>query len=120
MSELQILYPQPELVRVGKRMVAVKAVEFRHFEAFGKASGELLSMLATATPAEIYRWAKNSGALEAVLGACTSLSAWRIRRLPAAVAVELMLFVVSVNSRFFDQALIKAGRLLVGAQSPSA
>lgn len=107
MSDLQILYPKPIAVRVEKRRVLIKPVEFRHFEAFAKAAGELLSMLAEASPQQIYAWAQRSGALLDVLGACTSLSAWRIKRLPSTVAVELMLQVVQVNNDFFAKALAK-------------
>jgi len=107
MSDLEILYPKPVFVRVGKRAVCIKPVQFRHFEAFGKAAGELLAMLSQASPEEIYAWAQRSGALLDVLGVCTSLSAWRIKRLPSAVAIELMLQVVQVNNDFFAQTLAK-------------
>lgn len=107
MSDLEILYPKPVIVRVEKRKVAIKPVQFRHFEAFGKAAGELLTMLSDASPEQIYTWAQRSGALLDVLVPCTSLSAWRIKRLPSSVAVELMLCVVQVNNNFFGQALTK-------------
>jgi len=107
MSDLEILYPKPVVVRVNGRRVAIKPVEFRHFEAFGKAAGELLTMLSKASPEQIYAWAQRSGALLDVLGACTSLWRWRIRRLPSTVAVQLMLQVVEVNNDFFGQALAK-------------
>lgn len=113
MSDLQILFPKPVMVAVGSRQVAIRPVELRHFEAFGEAAGGLLAMLGAASPAQIYEYAKRSGALSTVLGGCTSLSAWRIRRLPTVTAVELMIHVIGVNSSFFDQAL---SRMAKGAQ----
>lgn len=113
MSDLQILFPKPVIVAVGSRQVAIRPIELRHFEAFGEAAGGLLSMLGAASPAQIYEYAKKSGALSTVLGGCTNLSSWRIRRLPTVTAVELMIHVIGVNSSFFDQALSRMAR---GAQ----
>lgn len=107
MSDLEILYPKPVFVRVEKRRVAIKPVPFQHFEAFGKAARELLAMLSNASPEQIYTWAQSSGAVLDVLVPCTSLRAWRIKRLPSTVVVELMLCVVRVNNDFFGQALTK-------------
>lgn len=117
MSDLQILFPQPQVLAVSGRRVIVRPVQMRHFERFGEAAGALLSMLATASPAEIYAYSSKTGALENILGVCTSLPAWRIRRLPAAVAVELMIQVIKTNSGFFDQALVSAATALGGAGS---
>lgn len=119
MSDLQILFPKAEVVRLGRHLVTIRPVQLQHFESFGKASGELISLMANATPAEIYAYARQTGALKAVLGACTNLSIWRIRRLPAAAAVELMFHVIKVNSAFFDQALVNAAKVLTGAPSSS-
>ncbi|MCP8465930.1 hypothetical protein NK553_18420 [Pseudomonas sp. ZM23] len=107
MSDLQILFPKPVTVTVGGRQVLIRPVELRHFDEFGKAAGGLLAMLGAASPAQIYEYAKSSGALSTVLGGCTNLSAWRRQRLPAVTAVELMIHVIGVNSSFFDQALAR-------------
>lgn len=117
MSELKLIFPEPEVVEVQGRRVLVRPVRLRDFEVFGAAAAALIAMVANATPAEVYAYAKQSGALPAILRSCTDLSAWRISRLPAAVAVELMLLVVAINNRFFDQALVRAGNLLAGAMS---
>lgn len=120
MSDLEILFPVPVVVPVGRRRVVVRPVELRHFEAFAAASASVIGMLGTKSVAGLYAYAKQSGALRTILGACTNLSAWRIARLPAAVAVELMVVVISINSGFFDQALVRAAAALAGAKSPSA
>lgn len=110
MSDLQILFPKPVTVIVGSRLVAIRPVELRHFDEFGQAAGGLLAMLGSAGPAQIYEYAKSTGALSTILGGCTNLSAWRIKRLPTVTAVELMIHVIGVNSSFFDQALARMAR----------
>lgn len=120
MSDHEILYPKPVAVTVEGRAVAIRPVQFRHFETFGKAAGDVLSMVANASSYEIYKYAKDSGALAEIIGHATDMSAWRRRRLPAAVAVELMLHVIKVNAGFFEQALVRAASLLAGAPSRSA
>ncbi|MEB2328108.1 MAG: hypothetical protein OZ926_14795 [Pseudomonas sp.] len=116
MSELNILFPKPVVVRVESREVTIRPVCLRDFEAFGKAAGELISLMAKAGPAEVYGYARQTGALSAVLGSTTNLSSWRIKRLPIGTAVELMFHVIKVNSGFFDQALVSAAQVLAGAQ----
>ncbi|GGC87445.1 hypothetical protein [Halopseudomonas salina] len=120
MSELSVLFPKPVTVPMGATQVTVRPVTLEHFEAFGKAAGELLSMLQNATPAQIYAYARQSGALDVVLGSCTSLGRWRRRRLPAAAAVSLMFAVIQVNSSFFDQALVQAASQLAGSTLSSS
>lgn len=121
MSDLKIVFPKPVLVAVGSRQVAIRPVELRQFEAFGEAAGGLLSLLATASVAQVYEYAKTSGALSVVLGGCTSLHRWQIKRLPAVTAVELMILVINVNSSFFDQALARvAGAIQPGGGGSSA
>ena len=115
MSELKLIFPEPEVIMVQGRRVVVRPVRLRDFETFGVAAAGLIEMVANATPVEVYAYAKKSGALPAILRTCTDLNAWRISRLPAAAAVELMLLVVAINNRFFDQALVRAGNLLAGA-----
>src|SRR5690606_7481652 len=115
MSDLNILFPKPVSASVEGRLVLIKPVQVQHFEAFGRAAGTLLSLMESATPAEVYEYATKSGAMAEILGSCTSLSAWRRKRLPVAVAVELMFQVIKVNSSFFDQALVSAAKALTGA-----
>lgn len=117
MSDLKILYPKPVSVMVGMRSVSIEPVKLRHFETFGQAAGGLIEVVAAGNPAAIYAYAKSSAALQGILGTCTSLSAWRIKRLPTPVALELMLAVVEINNGFFDQALVKAASRLAGVMS---
>lgn len=112
MSDLKIFFPKPVMVALNKREVAIRPVELRNFEAFGAAAGALLSMLANASTAQIYEYARSTGVLSVVLGGCTSLRSWQIKRLPAVTAVELMILVINVNSSFFDQALAKVARIV--------
>lgn len=116
MSDLRILFPKPVSVLVEGRQVLIKPVQLQDFEAFGAAAGPLLTLLANATQTEIYAYASKSSAVDVVLGKCTTLSAWRRKRLPLATAVELMFQVIRVNSGFFDQALVSAARVLAGAK----
>lgn len=120
MSELNILYPKPVVVMVGLRQVSIRPVQLRHFEAFGQAAGGLISVINAGSPAAVYAYAESGKALRGLLGTCTNLSAWRIRRMPTAVALELMIKVVEINSGFFDQALVKAASRLAGVMSPKA
>lgn len=119
MSDIQILFPEPVPVTVGGRQVLILPVRMRHFEAFGQAASDLFVMLGKFTSEEIYSYAKKNGGLKVILLHCTTLSRWRLSRLPAAVAVELMIHVVMANAGFFGRALVKAERFVVGQTSPS-
>lgn len=118
MNELKILFPTAARIKVGRRWVSIRPVEFRCFDDFGTASAELLAVLAKGDLAMIYSWSKRAEVVRAVLANCTNLSKWRISRLPVTVAVELMLHVIALNSRFFEQALVNAAVLLAGEKSP--
>lgn len=115
MSELKVLFPKPVLAMVGGHPVRIMPVKLRDLEAFGAAVGAVVGMLGNAAPSEIYRFAADSGGLQLVLRSCTDLSRWRLRRLPASVAIELMLAVISINSDFFGQALARAANQPAGA-----
>jgi len=115
MSELSILFPKPETVDVNGRKVRIKPVSFADFQAFGKASPTIISMACSQSSEQLYAHAARSGQLQDILGRATSLPAWRIRRLPASVAVSLMLHVIRVNSGFFEAALVDADKALAGA-----
>lgn len=119
MSELHVLFPEPEYVRIKSRVVAIHPVRLKHFESFGAAATGLFTLLGNSTVDEIYAYARQTGALTAILAHCTSLSRWRIRLLPAAVAVSLMIHVVRVNNSFFDKALLEMASLLAGPLSRS-
>lgn len=117
MNDLRVLFPKSVVADVGGRSVTIRPVTLKDFDEFGEASGNLLAMIASASPAQVYAYAKKSGALKSILGSCTDMPAWRVGRLPAASAVELMIQVIAVNSSFFDQALVRAASLLTGAVS---
>lgn len=118
MNDLEILYPTHKRIRVGRRWVTIRPIEFKYFSDFGQAASELLLVLAKGDATQIYTWAKRSGVLRAILVNCTNLSKWRVDRLPVVVGVELMLHVIAMNSRFFDQALVNTAQLLAGETSP--
>lgn len=120
MSDLKILFPEPFTVQVQGRRVAVRPVSLRDFERFAAAASGLISMLGAESAAGLYAYARQSGALQAVLGSCTDLSRWRIARLPMPAAIELMVVIIRINSGFFDRALVEAAKALTGAKSPSA
>lgn len=120
MSELEILFPEPVVVKVGRQRVKVRPVSLRDFDKFGRAAGLVIAMATSQTVEQLYAYASRNGVLMEVLGRATNLSGWRIRRLPAAVAVSLMLQVIKVNAGFFEQALVDAEKALAGAESPSS
>lgn len=120
MSDLKILFPEPAIVEVQGRRVSVRPVALRDFERFAAAAAGLISLLGTESAAGLYAYARQSGALQAVLGSCTDLSRWRIVRLPMPTALELLVVVIRINAGFFDQALVRAAAALAGAKSPSA
>jgi len=112
----EILFPAREFVLIGAKKVEVKPVRFAHFESFGKAAGNAIAMAASQTVEQLYVYASKSGVLLDILVPCTSLSKWRIKRLPAVVAVQLMFEVIRINKDFFEQALVSAEKALAGAQ----
>ncbi|SDS21405.1 hypothetical protein SAMN05216421_1111 [Halopseudomonas xinjiangensis] len=115
----KVLFPERQFVDVAGRKVEVKPVRFRDFERFGRAAGNAIAMAASQTTEQLYVYATKSGVLLDVLGPATSLSKWRIRRLPAVVVVQLMFEVIRVNKGFFEQALVSAASVLAGAESSS-
>lgn len=120
MSDLKILFPEPVVVPVGSRGVIVRPVELRHFERFSEAATALIGMISTESQVGLYAYARQSGAMRVIIGACTDLNRWQIARLPMPVAIKLMVEVIKVNSAFFDEALAAAATALAGAKSPSA
>lgn len=111
----EILFPERRYVSIRGKQVEIKPVRFVDFERFGKAAGNAIAMAASQTTEQLYVYASKSGVLLDILGTSTSLSRWAIKRLPAAVAVQLMFEVIGVNKDFFEQALVSAERALAGA-----
>lgn len=114
MSDLAILFPEPEIVTVHGRRVEIRPVRLCDFDEFGKAAGELIALLSDPSGAGVMAYGKNSKRLLSVIRKSTNLSAWRAWRLPATVATELMVHVVRVNSGFFDRALVNLAEVLAG------
>ncbi|MFU6375151.1 hypothetical protein ACM792_08190 [Metapseudomonas otitidis] len=119
MSELQVLFPEPVVVAVGRRQVQIRPVGLADFELFGSASEDVLRFLNGCTPEGLCAYAVNARTLRRVLRRCTSLNRWALWRLPAPVALELMVQVMQVNAGFFGQALAGVASIADGPTSPS-
>lgn len=120
MSELKVLFPEQPVVLVLGDRVRIKPVTLEHFEEFSKMGSEVFALLAEPAALKYFEFSKNTELVKTILANCTTLS-WRKRRkLPAAVALELVLHVLRVNADFFDQALLAQASLLVGALQSKA
>lgn len=119
MSDLQVLFPKSLEVEVDGRSVQIRPVRVRDFEAFADVSAQLLAVLAEPTTERLFKFAADHKRLLALLVPSTTLSAWRIRRLPAAIAVELIVLAMRVNASFFDAALVRLASLSDGPKSSS-
>ena len=115
MSKLEILFPEPAVVQLGKATVKIYPVRLRDFERYGKSAGALIELFSQAGVQQINRYAeKHSPELRRLLRATTSLNRWQLWRLPATAAVQLLVEVVRVNSGFFGEALPAMVRALSG------
>ncbi len=122
MTDLAVVFPEPVVGLVDGRRVVIHPVRLGHLEAFGRSVAPLLKLigsyrdpLALATFAE-----QHANDLRQALRLTTSLSRWRIWRLPAASAMQLFTLVVKVNASFFDVALVEVAKALAGAQSSNS
>ena len=123
MSEISILVPEPTIAMVDGRKVKIRPVTLSNFERFGRAAGVVAAMSQSKTAEQLYAYCLGAGLLMDTLQTVTDLPAWRIKRLPAMVAVQLMLAVIEVNKGFFETALVSAARNLpapTGARSSAA
>ncbi|WEV90017.1 hypothetical protein [Pseudomonas phage PotUPM1] len=120
MSELQVLFPEPVLVAVGRRQVQIRPVGLADFELFGRASEDVLRFLNGCSAEGLCAYAGSARTLRRVLRRCTSLNRWALWRLPAPVALELMVQVMQVNAGFFGQALAGVASIADGPTSPSS
>lgn len=121
MSDLGVLFPQPERVDLEGFVVEVRAVQMRHFALFGATANALLQVLAGGSVEAIHRFGElQAKGLVAAVCATTNLSRWRAGRLPASVLMQVMLLAIRVNGAFFAQAQSAAIQALAGLQSPSA
>lgn len=116
MSELKILFPQPEVIELSGKRIKIYPVKLRDFELYGKEAGALINILDSMGSERLLKYAhEHAHGIRKVLSRTTGLSAWQIRRLPAPAAVQLLLEVVRVNSSFFGEALPEMVRALSGA-----
>lgn len=121
MSDLPILFPEPEHIELAGRRVAIRPIKLRDLERYGKTAAALVELLGSASVQQINRWAaSNARDVRAILRATTSLNRWQLWRLPGSVAAQLLVEVVRVNSGFFGEALPAMARALAGQKSPSA
>ncbi|AQZ96554.1 hypothetical protein ACFSB1_10705 [Halopseudomonas phragmitis] len=118
MSNLNILFPEPGEVVLAGKPVKLKPVTLEHFELYGQAAAELMGLLSNANVQQINRYAAtHAGQLQKVLAVTTDLSWWQRKRLPATVAVQLLVAVVAENAGFFGEALPAMVDKLNGAKS---
>lgn len=120
MSELKILFPEPEIVPLGSSNIKIYPVLLRDFERYGKSAGALIELFSQADIQQINRYAeKHSAEIRRLLRRTTNLNRWQLWRLPATAAVQLLVEVVRVNSGFFGEALPVMVRALSGEPSRS-
>jgi hypothetical protein len=118
MSDLAVLYPEPEIVLLGNKRVEVRAVRLKDLEHYGKTAAAAVEIAAAPSIQGINAFmSRYSRDLRRVLYTCTSLSRWYVWRLPAMTAFQLFVQVVRVNADFFALALADLVALLAGAQS---
>lgn len=120
MSDLGVLFPQPERISLDGFDVEVRAVQMRHFALFGGTANALIQVLAGGSVEAIHRFGEvHARELVAAVRATTNISRWRAARLPASVLMQVMLLAIRVNGAFFAQAQSAAIQALAGLQSPS-
>ena len=120
MSELKILFPEPEIVPLGSTNIKIYPVLLRDFERYGKSASALIELFSQADIQQINRYAeKHSAEIRSLLRSTTNLSRWQLWRLPATAAAHLLAEVVRVNSSFFGEALPVMVRALSGESSRS-
>lgn len=121
MSELEILFPKPVTVVVGRHEVEIRPVRLRHFKRYGAQAAALIELFSSLGVQQINRYAEKHGAeIRQLLLDTTSLKRWQLWFMPTSVAVQLVAEVVRVNSDFFGEALPQVARVLGGAGSSSA
>ena len=121
MSSLSVLYPEPSKIKLNGKTVKLHPVTLEHFELFGSATAGLIDMLSNAGIKQLTAYAKaHSKELDKLLAATTDLNRWQRRKLPATVAMQLVVAIVSENAGFFGEALPAMLENLSGAISSSA
>ncbi|ERY85912.1 hypothetical protein [Pseudomonas aeruginosa] len=120
MSDLGILFPEPETIYVNGAPVIVRHVRLADFELFGDIASDLLKVLSDGTVPAILQFGKTGSVkLRKILRRTTNLSRWRVWRLPVDVAMQIVMQVIRVNAAFFaraQQAAVTTLATLVGQQ----
>ncbi|MBN0091512.1 hypothetical protein JTL65_32905, partial [Pseudomonas aeruginosa] len=92
MSDLGILFPEPETIYVNGAPVIVRHVCLADFELFGDIASDLLKVLSDGTVPSILQFGKTGSAkLRKILRRTTNLSRWRVYRLPVDVAMQIVM-----------------------------
>lgn len=106
LSELKILFPDHERVKIGAVSAKIYPVKLSDLELYSQAAAGLIALLADVSALKIATYgAKNAADLRKLLISCTSLSRRQIRRLSANDAILFGYQVVRVNFDFFEKAL---------------
>lgn len=106
MSELKTLFPEHELVTIGRVTAKIYPVKLKDLEVYSQTVGGLMALLADATVINMAVYgAKNTANLQKLLSTCTSLSRRQISRLSANDAILFGYQIVRVNFDFFAHAL---------------
>lgn len=120
MSDLGVLFPQPEHVLVGRLRVELRPVRLKDFETYGVVAGQVVSLLGTDLDALNAFAARNARALQRAVVCCTSLNRWQVWRMPLAVLLQVFCLAIRANTGFFAQALPALAEALGGRASPSS
>lgn len=106
MNELKTLFPDCEMVKIGRVSVKIYPVKLKDLELYSQAAGSIVAFLADTTAIKMVAYgAKNTAQLQRLLRLNTNLSARQIRNLSASDAILLGYQVVRVNFDFFEKAL---------------
>lgn len=106
MNELNTLFPDCEMVKIGRVSAKIYPVKLKDLEMYSQAAANLIALLADATVIKMAVYgAKHAQELSKLLVTCTSLSRRQISRLSATDAILFGYQVVRVNFDFFAQAL---------------
>lgn len=106
MSDLKVIFPSPEPVRVHKWDAAIYPVKLCDFELFSEVTAGLLKLLTEPSVSEFSEFGGAKGRkLREFIRKTTSLNRYQVWRLPVSSAVQLAAYSMQVNQGFFVKAL---------------
>lgn len=106
MSDLKVIFPSPEPVRVHKWDAAIYPVKLRDFELFSEVTAGLLKLLSEPSVGAYGKFGGVSGRkVREFIRKTTSLNRYQIWRLPTSSAIQLAAYSMQVNQGFFVKAL---------------